>query len=220
MAYLAVLSADKGRRAGCLPPPSASRSGFADRRHCRGARPRRADRGLARAFYEALRWAGIAYLLWLAWEGWRGGGGAGRPRRGKAEGRKRGCPLLLRAGSSPTCSTRRPAIFYVAILPMHLDPARPLVGQSILIVAGLCRNRDGDPSDDRDAGGLGASASREGGEQPWRASRLRAAAGRRRGHAGRRDAIAQPERCSSRATSRPAARRWRPADGRWRSRRR
>ena len=70
MAYLAVLSASTGRRAGF-----AATAGVALGLLIVGLA---AALGLAaliassRPLYEALRWAGVFYLFWLAWEGWRG----------------------------------------------------------------------------------------------------------------------------------------------------
>ena len=70
MAYLAVLSASKGRRAGF-----AATLGIALGLLIVGLA---AALGLtaiitnSRWVYEALRWGGVFYLLWLAWEGWRG----------------------------------------------------------------------------------------------------------------------------------------------------
>ena len=125
MAYLAVLRPEHGTRAGAVR----------GRRRCARARDRRHCCGLglaaliasSPAAYQALRWAGIAYLLWLAWETWRDGV-AGRRRAltgGDAGYFSRG---LLTNLLNP-----KAAIFYVAVMPMHLDPARPLVGQSILL---------------------------------------------------------------------------------------
>ncbi len=70
MAYLAVLSASVGRRAGF-----AATLGVALGLLIVGLA---AALGLAavisnsRWLYEMLRWGGALYLLWLAWEGWRG----------------------------------------------------------------------------------------------------------------------------------------------------
>src|SRR5262245_32737332 len=70
MAYLAVLSADKGRRAGF-----AAVAGIAVGLLIVGVG---AALGLAalvassRWLYEILRWCGAFYLLWLAWDAWRG----------------------------------------------------------------------------------------------------------------------------------------------------
>jgi threonine/homoserine/homoserine lactone efflux protein len=67
MAYIAVLSAGQGRRAGY-----AATLGIALGLLVIGLA---AAFGLAalisssRLFYEVLRWGGVAYLLWLAWDG-------------------------------------------------------------------------------------------------------------------------------------------------------
>jgi threonine/homoserine/homoserine lactone efflux protein len=71
MAYLAVLGASIGRRAGF-----AATLGVALGLLIVGLA---AALGLAaviansRVLYEALRWAGVLYLFWLAWEAWRSG---------------------------------------------------------------------------------------------------------------------------------------------------
>jgi threonine/homoserine/homoserine lactone efflux protein len=71
MAYLAVLGASIGRRAGF-----AATLGVALGLLIVGLA---AALGLAaviansRVLYEALRWAGVLYLFWLAWEAWRRG---------------------------------------------------------------------------------------------------------------------------------------------------
>ena len=70
MAYLAVLNATAGRRAGL-----AATLGVALGLLIVGLA---ASLGLtalvanSRVLYEGLRWGGVLYLLWLAYEGWRG----------------------------------------------------------------------------------------------------------------------------------------------------
>jgi threonine/homoserine/homoserine lactone efflux protein len=72
MAYLAVLSASYGRRAGF-----AATLGIALGLLIVGIG---ASLGLAAAIsnssllYGLLRWGGVAYMMWLAWDGWRGAG--------------------------------------------------------------------------------------------------------------------------------------------------
>ena len=69
MAYLAVLSASKGRRAGFAATLGVALGllivGLA------AALGLTAIIANSRWVYEALRWGGVFYLLWLAWEGWR-----------------------------------------------------------------------------------------------------------------------------------------------------
>jgi threonine/homoserine/homoserine lactone efflux protein len=83
--------------------------------------------------YQAIRWAGVLFLLWLGWEAWRGGGdpaaadGAGlRSRRG----------LFLR-GMTGNLLNPKAAVFYVALLPgfMRLDHGSPL--SQALVLGGL-----------------------------------------------------------------------------------
>ena len=70
MAYLALVAATEGRR-----PGYAAVAGVALGLAIVGLL---AALGLATLIaasplaYQALRWAGVAYLMWLAWEGWRG----------------------------------------------------------------------------------------------------------------------------------------------------
>ena len=72
MAYLAVIAATEGRR-----PGYAAVAGVALGLAVMGLL---AALGLAVVVqnqpwaYQALRWGGVAYLLWLAWDGWRGAG--------------------------------------------------------------------------------------------------------------------------------------------------
>src|SRR4051794_13170539 len=72
MAYLAVLSASRGRKAGLAATLGVALGlllvGIA------AALGLTAIIANSRWLYEALRWGGVLYLLWLAWEGWRGEG--------------------------------------------------------------------------------------------------------------------------------------------------
>ncbi len=130
MTTLAVLSASRGRRAGI-----AAGLGVALGLAIVGAL---AGLGLAtaieqsRLLYEALRWAGVGYLLWLAWEGWQdavvdppvlAGGPAEMDLR------------HFRQGLITNLLNPKAAVFYVSILPTFLDPARPLLRQSLLLTA-------------------------------------------------------------------------------------
>ena len=129
MAYLAVLSASKGRRAGF-----AATLGIALGLLTVGLA---AALGLtaiitnSRWVYEALRWGGVFYLLWLAWEGWRG---QEKTSPGNADLTAHDSRFFVR-GLVTNLINPKAGIFYVAVLPAFLDEARPLVGQAVTLSA-------------------------------------------------------------------------------------
>jgi threonine/homoserine/homoserine lactone efflux protein len=127
MAYLAVLSASVGRRAGfaatlgvalgLLVVGLAAALGLA------------AIIAYSRWLYEALRWGGVIYFLWLAWEGWRG---TEETSPGKAQGETEDAKFFVR-GLVTNLLNAKAAIFYVAILPTFVDASRSLTGQTITL---------------------------------------------------------------------------------------
>ncbi len=129
MAYLAVLSASKGRRAGF-----AATLGIALGLLIVGLA---AALGLtaiitnSRWVYEALRWGGVFYLLWLAWEGWRR---QEKTSPGNADLTAHDSRFFVR-GLVTNLINPKAGIFYVAVLPAFLDEARPLVGQAVTLSA-------------------------------------------------------------------------------------
>ena len=116
MAYLALVAATEGRR-----PGYAAVAGVALGLAIVGLL---AALGLATLIaasplaFQALRWAGVAYLMWLAWEGWRG---AERAEAATAAG----SPLSVwfRRGLITNLLNPKAAVFYVAVLPTFLSPA-------------------------------------------------------------------------------------------------
>lgn len=78
-------------------------------------------------FYNGLRYAGIAFLLWLAWDGWRGGGT-------EEDGTVGARGQFLR-GLTSNILNPKAAMFYVAVLPEFVDATRPLLPQAILLTA-------------------------------------------------------------------------------------
>lgn len=126
MAYLAALSAERGRAAGFAAVAGVT-LGLAVYMVA-------AIFGVTEIFlvsrpaYEALRWAGVAYLLWLAFDGWRGAdsGPESAPRDGAAGYFRRG---LLANLLNP-----KAALFYVVLLPGFIRPdhASPWVQATIL----------------------------------------------------------------------------------------
>lgn len=84
--------------------------------------------------YDAVRWAGAAYLLWLAWD-------AIRPRRSGGLFARRDLPplrprVLFRTGMLTSILNPKVALFYLALFPQFVDPARgSVLAQSLLLAA-------------------------------------------------------------------------------------
>jgi threonine/homoserine/homoserine lactone efflux protein len=128
MAYLAVLGASIGRRAGF-----AATLGVALGLLIVGLA---AALGLAaviansRVLYEALRWAGVLYLFWLAWEAWR-----------RQEDKLAGTVTMAHdskyflRGLVTNLLNPKAGIFYLAVLPTFVNESRPLLAQTITLSA-------------------------------------------------------------------------------------
>lgn len=127
MAYLAVLSAGEGRRMGF-----AATLGIALGLLIIGVG---AALGLAalisssRLLYEALRWSGVAYLLWLAWDGWRD---ATETSPARTDGNGIVATVFMR-GLITNLLNPKAAVFYVAVLPTFVDPVQPVLAQTVLL---------------------------------------------------------------------------------------
>lgn len=127
LAYLAVLSASNGRRVGF-----AATLGIALGLLIVGIG---AALGLAaliassRLLYETLRWCGVAYLLWLAWDGWHDANKmpAARTDDNGLEG------AAFTRGLVTNLLNPKAAVFYVAVLPTFVEPAQPMLGQTVLL---------------------------------------------------------------------------------------
>ncbi|MEO8755787.1 MAG: LysE family translocator, partial [Casimicrobiaceae bacterium] len=84
--------------------------------------------------YDAVRWAGAAYLLWLAWDAVRPQGGGGLFAR-------RDLPAvapwtLFRTGMLTSILNPKVALFYLALFPQFVDPVRgSVLGQSLFLGA-------------------------------------------------------------------------------------
>jgi threonine/homoserine/homoserine lactone efflux protein len=84
--------------------------------------------------YEAVRWAGAAYLVWLAWDAVRPGaeGGLFTPRTLPAQPARR----LLRNGLFTSILNPKVALFYIALFPQFVDPSRgSVLAQSLVLGA-------------------------------------------------------------------------------------
>ncbi|MBL0934767.1 MAG: LysE family translocator [Rhizobiaceae bacterium] len=126
MTYLALVAAGEGRRRGY-----AAVAGVALGLAVLGLA---AALGVAELLqrsalaYEVLRWAGGLFLLYLAWDGWRGDGDVVQTGDGSDRA------YFLR-GLVTNMLNPKAALFYVAVLPTFLDPARPLLGQTLALSA-------------------------------------------------------------------------------------
>lgn len=126
MGYLAGLSAVEGRRAGFVTVAGittgllaymlASVAGVTE--------VLRTDRRL----YEALRWAGVAYVVWLAVDAWRGG------EKAPAAPTRVTDWALFRKGLLANLLNAKAALFYVTLLPgfIKVGHASPTIQALIL----------------------------------------------------------------------------------------
>ena len=84
--------------------------------------------------YDVVRWAGAAYLLWLAWD-------AVRPQGASGLFARRDLPAvapwtLFRTGLLTSILNPKVALFYLALFPQFVDPARgSVLGQSLFLGA-------------------------------------------------------------------------------------
>ena len=128
MGYLAVLAASAGPRAGLAATAGvavgllgigiASSLGLA------------AIVATSNTIYELLRWGGAVYLLWLAWEGWRGSpDGIEKPVDLTSHTR-----FFLR-GLITNLLNPKAAVFYLSVFPAFIDGDRPLLAQTITLLA-------------------------------------------------------------------------------------
>jgi len=128
LAYLALLGAARGRRAGLLAVAGVTAGllfwlivaliGLT-------RTPLHSAAGL-----EALRWVGAAYLLWLAWD-------AVRPTpEARPSGRSLGARPFFR-GLAANLLNPKAAIFYLALLPGFMAPSAGPLFVQVLILGGV-----------------------------------------------------------------------------------
>lgn len=81
--------------------------------------------------YEAVKWAGAAYLLWLAWNAIKPGAASlWAPRELAVEPAKK----LFIMGFMTNLLNPKIAVLYVSLLPQFIDPDRgPVLGQSAIL---------------------------------------------------------------------------------------
>jgi threonine/homoserine/homoserine lactone efflux protein len=130
MAYLAILSVSEGRRAalyavagvalGLLTVGVGASLGLA------------ALIASSKLIYQALRWAGVFYLLWLAWDTWNTGKATAPERTNQILWKRR---QLFERGFITNLLNPKAAIFYIAILPSFINASSPLIIQNISLTA-------------------------------------------------------------------------------------
>jgi threonine/homoserine/homoserine lactone efflux protein len=132
MAYLAALTISSGMRTGV-----AAVAGVALGLGIYGAV---AAVGLAeiiqqsRFLYEALRWSGVAFLLWLAWQGWSAEGEAAPDASGDHGGALR---TAFRRGLITNLLNPKAGIFFIAVVPTFVTPATDHVLAQTLVLSSL-----------------------------------------------------------------------------------
>ncbi|MEO8738559.1 MAG: LysE family translocator [Casimicrobiaceae bacterium] len=85
--------------------------------------------------YDLVRWAGAAYLLWMAWDAVRPHGSGGLfARRDLPPMRP---AVLYRNGVVTSILNPKVALFYLALFPQFVDPARGSVLAQSLLLAGV-----------------------------------------------------------------------------------
>jgi threonine/homoserine/homoserine lactone efflux protein len=127
MAYLAIISATQGRRAGfslvagistgLLVIGIISLSGAAAIVH------------QSPVIYQLLRWAGVFYMFWLAWENWR--------QKDFSAARNEGADMDLRhfrRGFITNILNPKAVLFYMTIFPAFTDPEKPIFYQSAFMI--------------------------------------------------------------------------------------
>ena len=126
MAYLALVSASDGRRAGF-----ATVLGIAIGLAVVGAIAAIGVAELIQAstpLYEVLRWAGVLFLLYLAWDGWKTPS-TSSANSGVAKGR-----YFLR-GLVTNLLNPKAGVFYLAVIPTFVDATARPMAQAMALTA-------------------------------------------------------------------------------------
>jgi threonine/homoserine/homoserine lactone efflux protein len=127
MAYLAVLSASEGRRAGMAATLGVALGLL--------ILSLAAALGLAAlisqspAIYQVMRWGGVAFLLYLAWEAWSTAQETSPSRTHDHEDMAQ----HFTRGLVTNLLNPKAGLFYVAIVPAFIDPTSPILSQTITL---------------------------------------------------------------------------------------
>lgn len=127
MLWLALLSATEGRRVGL-----AAVAGIALGLGVQGVLAVAGANAVFEAVplaYQALRWAGVFYLLWLAFVSWRD---AGNPAHHKPGGGETPAQAF-RAGLVTNLLNPKAALFYLALLPGFLERSSSWADMAVLV---------------------------------------------------------------------------------------
>ncbi|MCA0044403.1 LysE family translocator [Celeribacter litoreus] len=124
MAYLIVLAATEGRRAGY-----AAVAGVALGLLIVGLLSALGLAALISAspvLFQALRWAGVVYLLWLAYDAWR-------PERPEENAFRSKNARYFRRGLIVNLLNPKAAVFYIAMLPQFVSREAAILTQTITL---------------------------------------------------------------------------------------
>lgn len=128
MAYLAILSAERGRWMGFHAVLGVAIGlGLLGALAVFGIGTLIAEQ---RAIYEALRWAGIAYLLYLAFDAWRDSRLPVEITDLSNTGRR-----YFQRGLLNNLLNPKAALFYITVMPNFVVAGTPQIGQTVLLGA-------------------------------------------------------------------------------------
>lgn len=94
--------------------------------------------------FTALKWAGAAYLAWLGYRLWRApvagpvpdeGGTPAASAGERRDGAAKGLGRIAFHSFAVTALNPKSIVFFVAFLPLFVDPARPLLAQTVILEA-------------------------------------------------------------------------------------
>ena len=86
--------------------------------------------------FQAVKWAGVAYLTWLGIAAWRAPVPDGSPRAtGAAAAEEAPAHRLFLRGLLVAFSNPKALVFMAALFPQFIDPAAPLAPQLVALVA-------------------------------------------------------------------------------------
>ena len=125
MAYLALISASEGRRAGFLTV-----AGIALGLGTIGVAAALGLAGIVAGsplVYEILRWAGILFLFYLAFDAWRGADGA------EAEGEAKRAHFTR--GLVTNLLNPKAALFFITVIPAFIPETGPTLAANLILVA-------------------------------------------------------------------------------------